>query len=156
MASLIRRLVRRAADETGAELIEFAMVFPILLLLVAGIADFGFLFQRYEVVTNAAREGARMATLPGYTDADVTQRVQSYLTASGLTATPTISVTWGQQTLTSGRVVNLATVDVSYPHPFSILAPVSGMIGGSGPADATVRGVSVMRVEGAGAAPAGP
>ena len=31
-----------------------------------GIIDFGFLFQRYEVVTNAAREGARVAILPGY------------------------------------------------------------------------------------------
>ena len=31
-----------------------------------GIIDFGFLFQHYEVVTNAAREGARVAILPGY------------------------------------------------------------------------------------------
>ena len=44
-----------------------AIVTPILLLLVFGIVDFGFLFQRYVVLTNAAVEGARVATMPGYT-----------------------------------------------------------------------------------------
>ncbi len=53
------------ACERGAELVEFAFVFPTLLLVMLGIIDFGFLFQRYEVVTNAAREGARVAILPG-------------------------------------------------------------------------------------------
>ncbi len=37
-----------------------------LLLIGFGILDFGILFQRYEVITNAAREGARVAVLPGY------------------------------------------------------------------------------------------
>ena len=46
------------ACERGAELVEFAFVFPTLLLVMLGIIDFGFLFQRYEVVTNAARERA--------------------------------------------------------------------------------------------------
>ena len=48
-------------------MIEFALIFPLLLLVILGIVDFGFLFQRYEVLTNATREGARMAVLPGYT-----------------------------------------------------------------------------------------
>ena len=55
-------------------------MFPTLLLVMLGIIDFGFLFQRYEVVTNAAREGARVAILPGYEasiDANVTARVES-------------------------------------------------------------------------------
>ena len=66
MAALTRRRARWS-DESGAELIEFALSLPILLLLVVlGIIDFGLLFRRYEVVTNAAREGARVAILPGY------------------------------------------------------------------------------------------
>ena len=75
------------ACERGAELVEFAFVFPTLLLVMLGIIDFGFLFQRYEVVTNAAREGARVAILPGYADADVQARVNQYLSAAGLTPT---------------------------------------------------------------------
>ncbi|MGH7900011.1 MAG: TadE/TadG family type IV pilus assembly protein, partial [Candidatus Binatia bacterium] len=61
------RLVRRWLSESGAELVEFAFVLPVLLLLIAAIADFAFLFQSYEVATNAVREGARLAVLPGYT-----------------------------------------------------------------------------------------
>ena len=67
---------RKLRSEGGAELIEFALVLPLLLLIVLGIVDFGFLFQRCEVVTNAAREGARMAVLPGYATADVQARVR--------------------------------------------------------------------------------
>ena len=67
-------------------------MFPTLLLVMLGIIDFGFLFQRYEVVTNAAREGARVAILPGYADADVQARVNQYLTAGGLTGTATVTV----------------------------------------------------------------
>jgi Flp pilus assembly protein TadG len=153
MASMMRRVTRRSVDESGAELIEFAMVFPILLLLVAGIADFGFVFQRYEVVTNAAREGARIAGLPGYSQTDVQERVQSYLDASGLDATASIGVVWAPSTLTSGRIVNLATVTVDYPHQFNIIGPVAAMVGGTGWGTITLRGQSVMRVEGASAGP---
>ncbi len=73
MAQLAR--FRRRSPATGAELIEMALVLPILLLLVAGIMDFGFLFLRFEVVTNAAREGARVAVLPGYQVSDVQARL---------------------------------------------------------------------------------
>ena len=55
-----------------------------MLLIALGIFDFGILFQRYEVVTNAAREGARIAVLPGYADADVDARVRQYVQAGGL------------------------------------------------------------------------
>jgi Flp pilus assembly protein TadG len=153
MASMMRRGLWRAVDDTGAELIEFAIVFPLLLLLAAGIADFGFLFQRYEVVTNAAREGARIAGLPGYGPTDVTERVQSYLTASGLNETADIDVTWPTLTLTSLQTVNVAQVVVEYPHQFSILAPVAAMVGGTGWGTLTLRAQSVMRVEGASAGP---
>lgn len=150
---MMRRCLRRAVDDTGAELIEFAVVFPLLLLLAAGIADFGFLFARYEVLTNAVREGARVAGLPGYSQADVENRVQSYLTAGGLTATPTITVNWAPATLPSGRTVNLARVVVDYPHQFTILAPVAAMVGGTGWGTLTLRSQSVFRAEGAAAGP---
>ena len=58
-------LQKRRRGERGAALVEFALAVPLLLVVIAGIVDFGFAFQRYEVITNAAREGARMATLPG-------------------------------------------------------------------------------------------
>lgn len=149
MASLKTRL--RNSDDTGAELIELAIVLPILLLVVAAIMDFGFLFQRYEVVTNAAREGARVAVLPGYGAADVQARVQAYLTASGLTGTATIPPpVYGTQTLPGGLVVSTVTVNVQYPSQFAFIGPMAAMFGGAGWGTITLRANSVMRVEAGG------
>ena len=61
---MVKRLFRRRRSERGAELIELALVLPILLLVFAAIVDFALMFQRFLVVSNAAREGARIAVLP--------------------------------------------------------------------------------------------
>ena len=73
---MVKKLLRRRVrSERGAELIEFALVLPILLLVFAGIVDFALMFQRFLTVSNAAREGARIAVLPGYDQTDVQNRV---------------------------------------------------------------------------------
>ena len=69
------KYVRQWKSEKGAELVEFALTFPLLLLVMLGIIDFGLLLHRVQVLTNAAREGARIAVLPNYNQADVTARV---------------------------------------------------------------------------------
>ena len=56
---------RRLAGESGSQLVEFAMILPILLMIIAAIVDFGVMFRTNAVVTNAAREGARLAAIPG-------------------------------------------------------------------------------------------
>ena len=63
-------LMTRPSREGGQAVIELALTLPLLLLVLTGIIDFGFQFQRYEVVTNAAREGARVGVLPEYGPAD--------------------------------------------------------------------------------------
>jgi Flp pilus assembly protein TadG len=77
-------LRNRLRQERGAELIEMALVLPLLLLIVMGIFDFGFMFREMNVVTNAAREGARTGILPDYDDADIDARVQQYMNAAGI------------------------------------------------------------------------
>jgi len=60
--------------ERGANLVELAIVTPVLLLLIAGIADLGRAYHHYVIITNAAREGARLgARLPCRLD-NATQR----------------------------------------------------------------------------------
>src|ERR1051326_4995354 len=86
MAAMRWLLKRLWKTEHGAELIEFAMTFPLLLLVVMGIMDFGLLFQQYEVLTNAAREGARVAVLPGYGTTDIQTRVNQYLQGTSLSS----------------------------------------------------------------------
>ena len=57
--------------QRGANLVEFAMVLFILALLLAAIADFGRAFNSYIVITNAAREGARLGARVEYHTDDI-------------------------------------------------------------------------------------
>ncbi|RLB94544.1 MAG: hypothetical protein DRH76_09170, partial [Deltaproteobacteria bacterium] len=49
-------------NDHGGALVEFAIVMPLLLLIVGGIIEFGLLYYNKQVITNASREGARAAT----------------------------------------------------------------------------------------------
>jgi Flp pilus assembly protein TadG len=132
--------------ESGAVLVEFALTLPLLLVLVAGMFDFGLAFQKMLVVTNAAREGARMAMLPGYATADVQDRVAKYLTAGGAVGTPTTTVT--DSTITPGTGAQFATkvVTVSLDHSFLMLQPIAALVGGTF-SKVTLKASSEMRVE---------
>ena len=61
-------------SERGANLVEFAIVVPLLLLILAGVVDFGYAFHDYIIITNAAREGARVASRLPCRASDLTQR----------------------------------------------------------------------------------
>lgn len=53
--------MRMRGPERGQSLVEFALVLPVLLLLFMGILDFGRAVYAYNTLSNAAREGARVA-----------------------------------------------------------------------------------------------
>lgn len=63
LRALAFRLIRIWRREDGTSAIEFAMVLPILVLLVFGIIYFGLIFNNYLVLTHATREGIRRASL---------------------------------------------------------------------------------------------
>ena len=54
---------RRRRREEGQTLVEFALVLPVLLLLLVGILKFGMLFNNYLTLTDVARAGARQLSL---------------------------------------------------------------------------------------------
>ena len=156
----IRRLLRRLRDQSGAELIEMAMVTPILLMILAGIFDFGFLFRGWEVVTNAAREGARVGVLPSYdcedpaspVSTDIESRVDSYMLASGFQVGDyTVTSETGPVT-TTGGTFTACHVRV---HMFQQLPSLSviGQFFGGAFTSVPIAASAVMRTE-ASAAPA--
>ena len=107
MATLSQRL----RSERGAELVEMALVLPVLLLVFMGIVEFGFMFMRFVVLTNAANEGARVAILPSYGAGDAEERARSYAYSSGVPTgtvtavmTPNINLTEGNRCATGRRV----------------------------------------------------
>jgi Flp pilus assembly protein TadG len=127
------RFVRDWSSERGAELVEFALTFPLLLLVTLGIIDFGLLFQRYEVLTNAAREGARISVLPDYGPADVEFRVNQYLQATSLSAATVNTDVGPAQTLPvgGGACITVTPVTVSYVHNYIFVGGIMSYFGSS-------------------------
>ena len=144
------RLARRLRGARGAELIEMALILPILLVVIAGIIDFALMFQAAEVVTNAAREGARVGVLPGYNcngGGDCAARVDEYLAASGLTGWHNTAVTGFTFGGGGTPVSNGVEVNVAYQHRFIALGPILALVRGSFASAITLNATSRMRVE---------
>jgi Flp pilus assembly protein TadG len=141
-------------DCRGNALIEFALVLPVLLIIVTGILEFGFTFREYLVVTNAAREGARMAILPGYSDEDVKARVRDYMVRAGGLQPGAIAeaeIATGLPQSPADATYTVKTVTAQASHTFSMLAPIATLVNYAGGSSSfgtiSLRSVSVMRVE---------
>lgn len=123
----------RNTHRTGAALVEFALVAPLMILFTMGLIDIGRMTMVKQLLVNASREGARLATLPSATSEGVHSQVQSLLTNSGVTGNVTLnppllstappgstitvtvsananSVSWmGESMFMSGKVLNAST-----------------------------------------------
>ena len=75
----MRRLLDRLRRDTrGVTAIEFAIVAPILVFMIIGVAQMGALFYGHAALRNAVSEGARFATIhPRPTAAQVVARIQA-------------------------------------------------------------------------------
>ncbi len=136
-------------DDQGAALVEFALVLPLLLLLLLATVEFGYAFRTHQILQNAVREGARFSALPGNevsslnpnaTEAAVKKKVIDYCTSAHLNPV----VTEAQITINQHFPINYssATVDgvtgvqgsqitVDYPHNLlfgGAMLPISGSI----------------------------
>ena len=83
---MMRKFVTSIKSGRGQSLVEFALVIPILIIIVLGILEFGNLWFTMNTMSGAAREGVRIAAV---TAPDVTQVetvVQNYLITSNLGA----------------------------------------------------------------------
>ena len=121
---MLRHLMRRGRHERGAAMVETAITLPLVLLVSVAIFEFGHAFQTWQILTNAAREGARVAVIQGSTNATVISRVQEYLTA-GLVASPGSAGVSINRSVTISGTAGLATsVTVTYPFQFIVLQPV--------------------------------
>ncbi len=69
-------------DRRGAALVEMAIVLPVFLMVVLGIIEFGRAMMVSNLLTNAARDGARLAIVTGTSNSQVTSAVQQFLTES--------------------------------------------------------------------------
>jgi Flp pilus assembly protein TadG len=122
--------MRLRRDQRGAALLEMAFTLPLLLLISVGIFEFGRAFEVWQVLTNAAREGARVAVLPGISDAMVSARVQQYANAGVLDTgvTPTVTILRNSTISYGSGTASGSTVTVTYPFRFIVLQSVARLI----------------------------
>ncbi|MDX2200540.1 MAG: TadE/TadG family type IV pilus assembly protein [Phycisphaerae bacterium] len=70
----------------GAAAVEMALVTPLLLTMLFGIIEYGWVFSVRQTLTHAAREGARVAVLQGTDEDDITDRIDAVLAPYGITS----------------------------------------------------------------------
>ncbi len=115
-------------------MIEAALVFPILMVLLMGLLEYGWLFRQLQVITNAARHGARVGAAADAIPQDVIDAVDDRLDDAGITGGNT-TVDFETETLEDGTTITLwkVTVNVTYLGENDLnmpLVPVPAMIQG--------------------------
>lgn len=88
----MKRIRNTRKGEKGQNLIEFALVVPLLLLLVIGIAEFGRAWMTKNILTGAAREAVRIMAVQTGNVATATARADNILNSAGITTGYSISI----------------------------------------------------------------
>jgi len=145
-------------DESGGSLIEFAIISPLLFVILFGIIEFGILLYDKAMITNASREGARAGIVfdtalrnedhsvnTGAVQEKVNQVVADYcadnLVSFKSGAEPTVAVSIG------GAAGQPLVVSVGYPFHFLVFSNIIALIGGGLEDLVNLRAETVMRLE---------
>jgi len=115
-------------NERGASAVEFALILPILVILIFGIFEFGIAYNNYIAITHAAREGARLAAVAEdetFIEEEIIKRAPTVeietITIDGLYGKVGMPVTVN----VIGKVIN---IDIPFLAPKSILLTSSATL----------------------------
>jgi Flp pilus assembly protein TadG len=135
---------RKINNQNGAALVEFAIVLPLLLMLIFGMIEFSILLYDKAMITNASREGARAGIVysptpltNGEIELMVETNLETHLISFDGASKP--EVTAGQCTGTGAPL----TVTVTYPYNFLVLPNFVQSLSGT----LTLSAQTVMRCE---------
>ena len=150
--AVYERRVRRR--DGGQSLVEFVLLLPMLLAIVFAIIEFAIAWRTYQIITNVAREGARLAVVTRGSGkvTTVQGRIDNLLNGSNLnssnsTVTFSCDGTAGSLCSSTGQSDG---VQIDYPHTFVVLGPVLDLMCvncGSSYGTITLTSRSVMRTE---------
>ncbi len=124
MMHVVRRFAR---GDAGQAAVEFALVLPLLLVLVIGIIEFGRAWNEHQVLTDAARQGARIAVVADtnttkYTTDSIARQVKRALARAGVNPdSARVTVTGFSRPPNTG---NPCTVAVTLPYQFTFFGPM--------------------------------
>lgn len=129
-------------EDRGASAVEFALVVPILVVLVFGIINFGALFSQKLALNNAVREGARAAVVAGTgPNANVTTQVHNALNGTIAMDTADVVVTSDEACAADGTGQDL-TVTADFTADLLVPMPIPGF-----PSQVDLDGTAVYRCE---------
>ena len=129
---MVKRIVRaahRQHSEDGTSVVEMAFVLPLLLLLVFAIGDFGIAYTRWNSLTNAVREGARVGVVfrapcnAGAVTTEIQNTVSSFAASAGLDG-PSIVTTVANVCAGTGTPL---TITATAPYNYIAMAALAGL-----------------------------
>lgn len=113
-------LNKRHKGQRGAAAVEFALVLPLLALVLFGMIEFGLLFYNQQVLINASREGARAGTTRLVDAATIPQVVSTYCQGRLVTFASTPQAV---QTSVAGGGAYPNSLSVTVQYVYDFLAP---------------------------------
>lgn len=123
-------------SERGSALVEFALILPLLVLLLFGIIEFGLLLYNQQVLTNASREGARYGIVSRVPDrrseAEIAQVVADYCDSNMITFGAGSPSTRANPHSLSASFGDDLTVTVTFKYDFLVLPSfMAALVGGT-------------------------
>jgi Flp pilus assembly protein TadG len=138
-------------SERGNALVETAITMPILLLLMVGIFEVGRAYETWQVLANAAREGARVSVTPSNDTNTTIALVRKYMADGQLknSASATVVINKNASFVVNGQTVGASLVTVDYPFQFIMLNPVARLVvrGSRAGQPITMHATALMRNE---------
>lgn len=136
-SAIMRRLDRGRSDTGGAALLEFAFVAPVLVLLFAGIIQFGMVLVLRSSMLDTAQDAARRMAVGEFS---TQSEVADYVNSNMLTwAAPVVAATWPDEGAGETDVTVSVTVSMGEAVPFDLLGLFEGQ---------TMPAIVTMRKEG--------
>jgi len=123
-------------DGRGQALVELALILPILLMLLLGIFEFGRAWNTKQVITDAAREGARLAVVQNsdIDQNDVKAAIATTLSRAGIPGTA-VTIAFDEKDEAAGGVWRksdeMQTVYVGVQYHFGFFGPLLKAVTGS-------------------------
>ena len=119
------RMQTKFRSESGASAVEFALLLPVLMMVLFGIIEFGFALYQQAILTNASREGARLGivqSIPAITTAQIDAQIDNYLSQTGINpANVSRTIVAGGPTGTPVRVT------LTLPYTFLVLPNLTSL-----------------------------
>jgi Flp pilus assembly protein TadG len=118
----VKRIRSTLGNEKGQNLVEFALVVPMLLLLVIGIAEFGRAWMTQNILTGAAREAVRLLAVPvsgGGGPMAANLRAVTVLASAGITADNLV--------VADAASYESVSVTITYNFPVAIAGFIPGL-----------------------------